>query len=310
MVVRRATGELVDRRIADLPDLVPPRSLVVVNDTRVLKARLYGRTRDTGAAVEFLLLQDRGALWEAMVPGRRSSRAGRIFDFPEGRTGRVAGEAGTATTVAFDPPIDAAYLERNGHVPLPPYIRRPDEAADGDRYQTVYAREPGSAAAPTAGLHLTRELLDQLRGRGIETAGLTLHVGLGTFAPIRTDNVEDHVMHEERYTLPDATARAATAALSQGRTVLAVGTTVVRALESATGANGVEPGGGATRLFVAPGYRFRAVSALLTNFHTPRSSLLVLVSAFAGTELMREAYRKAIELRYRFFSYGDAMLIL
>jgi S-adenosylmethionine:tRNA ribosyltransferase-isomerase len=313
LVVRRATGELLDGRIADLPDLVPPRSLVVLNDTRVLKARLYGRARDTGARVEFLLLREQDGAWDALVPRPTRQRPGRTFDFPEGRAGRIVAQDGEGRRVAFVPPIDEAYLDRNGHVPLPPYIKRPDEAADADRYQTVFAREPGSAAAPTAGLHLTTELLGRLNERGIATAPLTLHVGLATFAPIRTENVEDHVMHEELYTVPEATARAVEAALSQERTVLAVGTTVVRALESAAGAgatSGVEPGMRATRLFVTPGYRFRVVGALLTNFHTPRSSLLVLVSAFAGAQLMQEAYRKAVELRYRFFSYGDAMLIL
>jgi S-adenosylmethionine:tRNA ribosyltransferase-isomerase len=316
LVVRRATGELLDRRIADLPELAPPRSIVVVNDTRVLKARLFGRARDTGARVEFLLLREQDGAWDAMVPRPARQRPGRTFDFPEGREGRIVAESGAGRRVSFLPPIDEAYLDRNGHVPLPPYIKRPDEAADADRYQTVFAREPGSAAAPTAGLHLTTELIGRLNDRGIETAHLTLHVGLGTFAPIRTENVEDHVMHEELYTVPAETARAVAAALAQERTVLAVGTTVVRALESAADAagadeiEGIRPGMRATRLFITPGYRFRVVGAMLTNFHTPRSSLLVLVSAFAGAQLMQEAYRKAVELRYRFFSYGDAMLIV
>jgi S-adenosylmethionine:tRNA ribosyltransferase-isomerase len=195
-------------------------------------------------------------------------------------------------------------------VPLPPYIRRGDDAADGERYQTVFARENGSVAAPTAGLHLTEGLLDAIGARGVQITRLTLHVGLGTFAPIRAEELERHRMHEESYCLPEPSAAALAAALDAGRTVLAVGTTVVRALESAAAAGQVESGWRTTGLFITPGYRFRATGALMTNFHTPRSSLFVLVSAFAGLELMREAYARAVQRRYKFFSYGDAMLIL
>jgi len=311
MVVYRGSGELAHAAVRDLPLLLPAGSLVVLNDTRVIKARLYGRVLETGAKVEVLLLHPSGPQrWEALVSNAKRRRVGLRLAFPQGRLGRIVAASGESRTIAFEPPVDAAYLERNGHVPLPPYIRRPDEPSDGDRYQTVFARAPGSVAAPTAGLHMTTDLLAALRERGMQTVSLTLHVGLATFAPIRSRIIEEHVMHEESFCVPEESGRAVTAALEAGRTVLAVGTTVVRALESASGEGGIASGWQSTGLFIAPGRRFRAVSALLTNFHTPRSSLFVLVSAFAGLDLMRQAYRTAIELRYRFFSYGDAMLIL
>ncbi len=311
LVVRRRDGELLDAMVSDLPSLAPPRALLVLNDTRVLKARLYGRALDTGGAVEILLLRPSApGAWEALVSNARRQRVGRQLVMPEGRVGRITAASGETRTIAFEPPIDLAYLERNGHVPLPPYIRRNDDEADSERYQTVFARENGSVAAPTAGLHFTEELLARLRAQGVEVARLTLHVGLGTFAPIRAQRLEEHLMHEESFHLPEETASAVSAALSEGRTVLAAGTTVVRALESAAAGGWAAGGWSSTRLFIRPGYRFAATGALFTNFHTPRSSLFVLVSAFAGLDLMRRAYARAIEERYRFFSYGDAMLIL
>jgi S-adenosylmethionine:tRNA ribosyltransferase-isomerase len=200
-------------------------------------------------------------------------------------------------------------LDRLGHVPLPPYIAHADDATDAARYQTVFARTPGAVAAPTAGLHFTEELLDRLRARGVQIAYLTLHVGAGTFQPVRVERLADHVMHAERYEIGEATARAVNAARSEGRRVTAVGTTSLRALESAAHDGGVTAGAGETRLFITPGYRFRIVDRLLTNFHLPKSTLLMLVAAFAGTERIRAAYAHAVEQRYRFFSYGDAMLI-
>ncbi len=311
LVVRRGSGELADAAVRDLPSLVPADSLVVVNDTRVVKARLYGRAPDTGGAVEILLLRPSGGnRWEALVSKAKRQRPGRLLLFPEGCVGRIVAGTGEVRTIDFEPPIDPAYLERNGHVPLPPYIRRGDDGADAERYQTVFAREPGSAAAPTAGLHFTDELLSALGARGLQTARLTLHVGLGTFAPIRAERVEDHAMHEESFHIPRETARAVSSALAAGRTVLAVGTTVLRALESSAAAGSEGDEWSSTRLFITPGYRFAVTGALFTNFHTPRSSLFVLVAAFAGLDLMRRAYARAVEERYRFFSYGDAMLIL
>jgi S-adenosylmethionine:tRNA ribosyltransferase-isomerase len=206
--------------------------------------------------------------------------------------------------------VDEDYLEKHGHVPLPPYIHRQDTLADGSRYQTVYARQVGSAAAPTAGLHLSEELLAELRGRGLEVVPVTLHVGLGSFLPIRSERIEAHVMHTESYCVPPETAQVVNRAVAEGRKVLAVGTTAVRTLESAWSGEELRAGEGQTSLYILPGYRFRVVSHLLTNFHTPQSTLLVLVSAFAGRQAILRAYREAVRERYRFFSYGDAMLIL
>ncbi len=312
MVVRRASGVFEDASVGDLPALLPPRSVVVLNDTRVIKARLLARSEAGGARVEVLLLRPAGEprAWEALVSNARRRRIGQRLIFPEDRVGTIVATGAETRTIAFDAPVDPDYLERNGHVPLPPYIRRADDASDGERYQTVFARAPGSVAAPTAGLHLTEEMLAALRARGLRIVPLTLHVGLGTFAPIRTDSIEEHRMHEESFGVSEESARAVNAALDSGRTVLAVGTTVVRALESAAAEGRARGGWGSTGLFITPGYRFRAVGALLTNFHTPRSSLFVLVSAFAGLDLMRAAYERAVKERYRFFSYGDAMLIL
>jgi S-adenosylmethionine:tRNA ribosyltransferase-isomerase len=261
--------------------------------------------------MELLLLREsEPGVWRALVSKARKQVAGRRYKLPGGVVATVVGSEGEFRLVELAPRIDDAYLERHGHVPLPPYIRRTDNPADAARYQTVYARHFGSAAAPTAGLHLTVELLERLAARQVEVVRLTLHVGAGTFLPIRTERIEDHHMHEERYTVPDSCAGAVNRALNEGRPVLAVGTTTVRAVESAWVDGAVRPGEGQTGLYITPGYRFRAVSRLLTNFHTPHSSLLVLVSAFAGRERILSAYREAVERRYRFFSYGDAMLIV
>jgi S-adenosylmethionine:tRNA ribosyltransferase-isomerase len=244
------------------------------------------------------------------VSRARKQRVGRELLFPEGRRGRIVAAEGETRTIEVEPPVDLPYLERNGHVPLPPYIRRADEEADAERYQTVFARQSGSAAAPTAGLHFTDGILSAMRAQGARTATLTLHVGLGTFAPIRAERVEDHTMHEEWFSIPQETAGAVSSTLAAGRKVVAIGTTVVRALESAAAQGPMVGGWRSTRLFITPGYAFEVTGALFTNFHTPRSSLFVLVSAFAGLDLMRRAYAAAVERRYRFFSYGDAMLIL
>jgi S-adenosylmethionine:tRNA ribosyltransferase-isomerase len=297
-------------RIADLPSLLPAGTVVVLNDSRVRKARLFGASPQTGGAIEVLLLERlEGGRWRALT-ARSRSRRGRPYLFPGGVQGTVVESAGDSCTVEFVPPLDEDYLEKHGHVPLPPYIRRQDTPADGIRYQTVYARHTGSAAAPTAGLHLSEELLAELRHAGVEVVPVTLHVGLGTFLPIRSESIEGHVMHTESYRVPPETALSVNRALAEGRWVLAVGTTAVRTLESAGGTGEVRAGEGWTSLYIRPGYRFRVVRQLLTNFHTPRSTLLVLVSAFAGRQAILRAYREAVRERYRFFSYGDAMLIL
>jgi S-adenosylmethionine:tRNA ribosyltransferase-isomerase len=335
LLVLDREGEARHRRIADLPALLRSGDLLVVNDTRVLPARLYGRVAGgesrASRELELLLVERLGEReWEALArPGKRA-RPGAVIEIGEragiGEEGQGADAAGSGSgifaevvalagdgrrRVRFSEPIEP-HLERLGHVPLPPYIRRPDQPADRERYQTVYARSPGAIAAPTAGLHFSDELLAALDGAGIERAALTLHVGIGTFKPVTAPLVSDHRMDRERYEIPEETAAAVARARAGGRRVVAVGTTVVRALEgvaAAAAANGEVPAGaGATDLFITPGFRFQVVDALLTNFHLPRSTLLMLVSAFAGRERVLAAYQEALGLGYRFFSYGDAML--
>lgn len=297
------------RLVVDLPELLEPGTVVVINDSKVRRARIYGRS-EGGARVEFLLIDPLpGGRWRALVSRARRHRSGKRFMFDDGLVGTIVGEEDGLRVVAFDRRVDDEWLESFGHVPLPPYIEREDESLDAERYQTVYADPTGSVAAPTAGLHLTEELIERLEKRGIEIVRVTLHVGLGTFLPIREQKVEEHEMHVERYEVPAGTAEAVTRAHREGRRVLAVGTTSMRTLEAAWRDESLRPGRGETDLYIYPGYRFKAVDALFTNFHTPGSTLLVLVSAFAGRELIRRSYEEAVEKRYRFFSYGDAMLI-
>ena len=326
MVLHRDSGSILHAAVRDLPGFLDPETVVVVNDTRVRKARLFGRAEPGGREAEFLLLEELESGWWQVLAQRASKmRPGKVFLFPREVRGTVSEPVDGLPSLRFQPPIDEAYLEDCGHVPLPPYIRRADTPEDGLRYQTIYARALGSVAAPTAGLHLTEGILQGLRERGIQLLPLTLHVGLGTFLPIRTERVEDHPMHRESYAISSETASRLNEALACGKRILAVGTTVVRALESACAdqvsacagqvsavgtAVRICPGPGSTNLFIYPGYRFRAVSRLLTNFHTPKSSLLLLVAAFAGRQRVLAAYRQAVRSGYRFFSYGDAMLIL
>jgi S-adenosylmethionine:tRNA ribosyltransferase-isomerase len=320
MLLHRQTGQITHAHSAELPRLLSPGDLVVVNDTRVFPARLRGRRLPGGGAVECLLLRRREAgLWEALVhPGQRLRPGSRMI--LEGRGEAVRAEiVGRASfgrrTVRFDVPDDEAFdrfVDRAGEVPLPPYIKRTIEASDSDRYQTVYARARGSVAAPTAGLHLTPELLEQMSARGIEHTAVTLHVGYGTFQPVRTDTVEEHRIEPEPWSMTAPAASAVNRALAERRRVVAVGTTTTRTLEAIASANGVRvtAGSGEADLFIYPGFEFRIVGGLLTNFHLPRSSLLMLVAAFAGRDLVLDAYRTAVEHRYRFYSYGEAMLIL
>ena len=314
MVLERASGALRHARVAELPAILTPDSVVVLNDTRVLHARLSG-CLPGGREVPFLLLAptNGGSRWLALARGARQLvRGGRTVAFPGGRSASVGEppDGSGALVLSFDRPLEPGYLEQHGSIPLPPYIDRPADAADAERYQTVYAEHPGSAAAPTAGLHFTDALLRQLRQRGIAVVRVTLHVGTATFAPIRSARIEDHVMHRERYSVPEEAALAVEQARRDRRPVVAVGTTVVRTLEAAWDGGTLRRGRGSTDLFIYPGYRFRVVDQLLTNFHTPRSSLLALVSALAGEREIRSAYATAVAMRYRFFSYGDAMLIL
>lgn len=282
---------------------------MVFNDTRVRKARVYGRTEHGGQVEAVFLRPLPDGRWECLVNKAKRLKQGQALVFPGGVTASVESPEGNVRVLSFDPPATDAWLEAYGHLPLPPYIRRPDNDADAERYQTVYAKESGSAAAPTAGLHFTPELLDALRNRGAELAFVTLEVGLGTFLPVRAENVSDHKMHTERYGISTETAAALNRARTEGRPLLAVGTTSLRTLEAAWTPEGFPEGWGSTDIFITPGYRFRAVDQLFTNFHTPESTLLMLVCAFAGREFLLETYREAVDQRYRFFSYGDAMLL-
>jgi S-adenosylmethionine:tRNA ribosyltransferase-isomerase len=309
LVLDRASGSLADSSVRNLPALVQPGTIVVLNDTRVRKARLFAQSAGGGRS-EFVLLERRDrAHWETIVGRAKRMKPGKEFNFPGGVKGTVVEIGEGLPLMKFDPPIDDAWLEKNGHVPLPPYIHRPDSPIDEERYQTTFSRVMGSAAAPTAGLHFTPRLVQEMRDRGARIGWITLHVGLGTFLPVRAEEIEDHVMHEEVFSIPRETRELVDGALQSGEKVLAVGTTVVRALESACTGSGLREGDGRTRIYITPGYSFKVVNQLFTNFHTPRSSLLVLVSAFAGRERILASYEEAVRRRYRFFSYGDAMLI-
>jgi S-adenosylmethionine:tRNA ribosyltransferase-isomerase len=326
LVMNRMTGWLKDASFTDLSALLKPGDLVVLNDSRVIPARLYARRTlqreremPTGR-IEVMLTEPAGENeWRALVrPGRKVSVGERlVFPTP---TGKIALEAEVLERgqfgerlLRFEPVEDLfAVLEQIGHMPLPLYIRRDDAGADRERYQTVFSRERGSVAAPTAGLHFTPQVLDALAAKGVEIARITLHVGLGTFAPLRVERVDEVHLHRERYTLSNATAGAVNRAVREDRRIVAVGTTVVRTLEHcASQADGgdLKPHSGETEIFISPGYKFCVVGALLTNFHLPKSSLLMLVSAFAGRENVLAAYAHAVRERYRFFSYGDCMFL-
>lgn len=303
-----AQGGLSDRRFDAVVDLLAPGDLLVLNDTRVIPARLLGR-KDSGGRVEVLVervLDQRTAL--AQLRASKTPRAGAILHLEGAVEARVLGREEEFFVLEFDGDV-LELLERYGHMPLPPYIERADSGADRERYQTVYARRPGAVAAPTAGLHFDAPLLERLRARGIEFAQVTLHVGAGTFQPLRVERLEDHRMHAERVEVSVQVCEQVAAVKARGNRVVAVGTTVVRSLETAAQSGSLRPFAGETRLFITPGYTFRAVDALITNFHLPESTLLMLVCAFGGYEAVMRAYRHAVEQRYRFFSYGDAMFL-
>ena len=319
MVPASTAGPAAHLLFSDLPGLLAAGDLLVLNDTRVRKARLYG-VRPTGGRLELLLLESEGAGssdWWCMMKVRRPPRPGERLELDGGIMAEVIRRRQDLWLLRLNHPFPdlAAALEAAGRMPLPPYIRRETEdgdfaAMDQERYQTVFARVEGAVAAPTAGLHFTPELLQAIRDRGVNVASLTLHVGVGTFLPVRVEELERHVMHAEAYTLPEETAEAIRRTRDAGGRVIAVGTTVVRTLEGAAGPNGVlVPGSGRCNLFIRPGYRFRNVDAMITNFHLPRSTLLMLVSAFAGRERILAAYAEAIRAGYRFYSYGDAMFL-
>ncbi len=317
MVVDRQTGRIDIRTFRDLPEFVGPGDLFVVNDSRVFPARLIGR-KETGGLIEILLLAHRqdespGELWEVLLRPAKRVAVGTTVSFADGCSATVVSRLSEkqwllqfTTAMPFD-----EFLARQGRAPLPPYIKRKRDRSrserDLERYQTIYARVKGSVAAPTAGLHFTPEVFDRLQGRGAAIAPVTLHIGYGTFLPIETEQVEDHLMEEEYFLLGKETARR----VNEATRVVAVGTTATRVLESvADDAGRIGPTARSTRLYIYPGYRFRRVDALVTNFHLPKSSLFLLVCAFAGRDLMQKAYRLAVENRLRFYSYGDCMLIL
>jgi len=323
LVIDRATGAWRDMQMSDFPSLVESGSVIVVNDTRVRKARVFGIS-DTGGKVEFLFT---GALgpdrWQAMVSKSKRQKPGKTYEFftPSGELyckASIASEVddsdrgSSLKVIAFDRKIDEDFFLKCGHVPLPPYIKREDDFEDEKRYQTIFANECGSMASPTAGLHFTEDMVRTLEAKGVEVLHITLHVGMGTFLPVRTENLEDHVMHTESYQVSQEVADKVNRAKREGRRVIAIGTTSVRTLESAVNRKTglLEAKSSSTDLFIKPGFEFMIVDRMLTNFHTPESTLLVLVSAFAGKDHILAAYRHAVEEKYHFFSYGDATYLM
>ena len=317
MLLNRKTGEIEHHKMDDLPELILPGTLMIFNNSKVRRARCYGIKETTGREQEFMFLNQidqTGNTWNTMVKGAKKQKPGMRYKFPDGSIGTIFEHPENNGTefraLHFDFPITEEKKKKNGHIPLPPYIKREDTEEDSERYQNVYAKETGSAACPTAGLHFTEKMLTRLSEKGIEREFVTLHVGLGTFLPVREEKIEDHKMHEEVFTVPQTTADKINQAKKEGRPILAVGTTSVRTLESACDKNGtVKAGTSSTHIFMYPGYKFKVIDQMFTNFHTPESTLIMLVSAFAGREHILNAYQKAVEQRYHFFSYGDAMFI-
>lgn len=341
MILDRFSGKVTDQMMDDLPSFIEPGTVMVFNNSRVRRARVYGVKESTGREVEFMFLNtiDKDCcIWNVMVKAAKKQKPGMVYKFPDGTSAVIVEHEGNAGTefraLKFQTPLDEDWFERNGHIPLPPYIKREDCEEDSERYQNVYATDTGSAACPTAGLHFTEDMLSRLDKAGVERCFVTLHVGLGTFLPVREEKIEDHAMHEEWYTIPIETAEKVNRAKKEGRPVLAVGTTSVRTLESAYHAlhgastandksagqkaasdkeacasEWIRAGTSSTRIFMYPGYKFNVVDKMFTNFHTPESTLIMLVSAFAGRDHILDAYKTAVANRYRFFSYGDCMLI-
>jgi S-adenosylmethionine:tRNA ribosyltransferase-isomerase len=317
LTLSRTTGAWRDRLFQELPELLIPGDLLVLNESRVIPARLFAHRKGEPAQVEVLLTEQLNAWeWRVLARPARKLSVGVALAFASPAEETLLEAVVTATgdfgerVLRFTPVEDFfARLDRLGHMPLPPYIHRDDRPLDWERYQTVFAKDRGSAAAPTAGLHFTDEVLERIRARGVRVCSLTLHVGLGTFQPVRAATVEEIHLHSERYSLPKETAAEVNQALGEGRRIIAAGTTTVRTLEHCAGIGRLEAHSGATSIFLSPGSPFRVVSALLTNFHLPQSTLLMLVSAFAGREQVLAAYRHAVDAGYRFFSYGDCMFV-
>jgi len=324
MTLGRETGVRTHTKIDQLHEILCGRQflnpsgkkpLLVFNDTKVRKARLKGKALETNALAEFLLLdKNENNEWKTIVQRAKRRKPGSRYIFYDSNGAEIIRAQITKAQdefryLKFEKDIDDDFLDRYGHIPLPSYIKRDDIESDAQRYQTVYAKQTGSAASPTAGLHFTQEILGNLSSAGIESAFVTLHVGLGTFFPVRSENIEDHNMHEEKFIITDDNAAILENAIKEKIKIIAVGTTSLRSLESAVTDNGFKRGWQNTSIFIYPGYKFKAVDALFTNFHTPHSTLLMLVSAFAGKDLILESYAEAVREEYRFFSYGDAMLI-
>ncbi|MGE0644321.1 MAG: tRNA preQ1(34) S-adenosylmethionine ribosyltransferase-isomerase QueA [Nitrospira sp.] len=311
LVLDRATQQYTHRQVTDLSDVLRPGDLLVLNDTRVLAARVPGVKRSTGKPVEVLFVRELEAKrWEIMVKG--SFRVGQVIEFDLDSRVTIVKRDATGTEAMVESPFPVTRLfDEHGSMPLPPYIKRAPTQEDRQWYQTVFARQAGAIAAPTAGLHFTEELFQRLSDLGIKVATVTLHVGPGTFKPVTVDRIEDHQMGAERFAISDETVKAIQTTKAAGGRVVAVGTTVVRTLETVMRENGeMVPISDESRLFITPGFQFKVVDALMTNFHLPKTTLLMLVSAFAGIEPIRKAYEEAVKERYRFYSYGDAMLIL
>jgi S-adenosylmethionine:tRNA ribosyltransferase-isomerase len=314
MILERETGIITEDSFRGITDLFREGDLLVINDTRVIPARLTGYKESDGRVEVFLVrkLAEQGEVWHCLIKASKTSKPATNIVLPAGLRARVMERGEDGLWIVSFSPVEGFedLVERVGRIPLPPYIRRPAGVHDSERYQTVFARVKGAVAAPTAGLHMTSELLAAIGQRGVEIVPLTLHVGLGTFLPIRVEDPREHRMHRERYAIPAMTAIKVNSAKEEGRRVVALGTTSARALEYATAEDGhLLPGDGEADIFIYPGYRFKLVDALITNFHLPKSSLLMLVSAFAGREFILKAYCEAVRRRFRFFSYGDAMFI-
>ena len=309
LCMNRNTGEIIDRQFSDFIDLINEQDLLVFNDTKVIPARLFG-IKHSGGKVEILIeriLDDHHAI--AHVKASKSPKPGTVLKLEQGFQCQVQGREDDLFQLEFFDCTVLAILEQIGHIPLPPYITRADDESDLTRYQTVFAKKAGAVAAPTAGLHFDLAMIDKIRAKGAETVYVTLHVGSGTFQPVRVENLDDHIMHKEYFAVTSATVDAVKLARARGGRVIAIGTTAVRALESASKGGELEAGFGETDLFITPGYDFKSVDAMLTNFHLPESTLLMLVSAFAGYGSIMNAYNHAIDDSYRFFSYGDAMFL-
>jgi S-adenosylmethionine:tRNA ribosyltransferase-isomerase len=324
MTLDRVTGKITHRTVKDLPGILcgesflSPESkkpMLVFNDTKVRKARLLASSLNTGSKAEFLLLDKTvNGEWKTLVQRSKRRKPGSVYVFfnsqgEEITRAEITGEQREFKFLKFESDIDEEWIEKYGHIPLPPYIKRKDVPQDIERYQTIYASQTGSAAAPTAGLHFTKEILNNLANNGIDSAFITLHAGLGTFLPVRSVNIEDHKMHEEKFFIDDKNALKIENAKKEGRKIIAIGTTSVRTLESAWIDGKLKRGENKTSIFIYSGYKFKMADAIFTNFHTPHSTLLMLVCAFAGKENILESYAQAVRNGYRFFSYGDAMLI-